>query len=227
MSANNLVKLSTVHWPPYTDEDAPGGGFITEILTAAYAEVGYQIKVSFIPWGRAVKDTRAGLYHGVFPAYYSEERSRQFTLSDSIATGELGFFSRSNPLVSYEKLEDLKPYKIGVVRGYVNTDEFDQANYLEKSPANTDEQNLRKLLKGRIDLAVVDKLTGTSLINSKIPEAKGKLSYIQPPLQVRKLFILFSKAEGQPGNLASLFNQGLAKMKTTGLYDKILVKYSE
>lgn len=225
-AAENTVRVVTVHWPPYTDEYAKMGGFVSEILAAAFKEVGYDIEISFIPWSRGLKDTKSGRFDALYPAYFSEERSIEFVVSQAVAEGELGFFTRSEHEIQYQRLEDLKSYKIGVVRGYVNTKDFDNAEYLTKSQANSDEQNLRKLLKGRVDLAVADRLTGSSLINTKIPEAKGKLKYIQPPLQIKELFVLFSKSKTANPKLAAAFNRGLTIIKNSGAYASIVAKYT-
>ncbi len=49
-------------------------------------------------------------------------------------------------------LEDLRPYKIGMTRGAAISPEFDSANYLHKEKVKHDSLNVKKLLKGRVDL---------------------------------------------------------------------------
>ena len=109
-------------------------------------------------------------------------------MSNSFAEGPLVFCKKKGADVSYKTLQDLKPYRIGVVRGYVNTPEFDAADYLRKDIANSDELNLRKLLKGRVDLVVIDKFTAQHILSTAIPEGVDAIEFLEPHLQEKPLY---------------------------------------
>lgn len=61
------------------------------------------------------------------PEYYSEDLKKDFILSAPFPEA-LGLFKKDKN-IQFKKIDDLKPYSIGVVRGYVNTAEFDAAAY--------------------------------------------------------------------------------------------------
>ncbi len=92
------------------------------------------------------------------------------------------------------KFTDLVPYKIGVGRGYANTEEFDAADYLKKEEATDTTTNIRKLLKGRIDLMIDSKKVVRNILNKHFPKEKDAVSVVEPALQSRGLHIGFSKA---------------------------------
>ncbi|MER8149753.1 hypothetical protein ABS241_20405, partial [Acinetobacter baumannii] len=67
---------------------------------------------------------------------------------------------RAGAPILWQQLEDLAPYRIGVVEGYVNTREFDTLmvnKRLNTFAVDEDLLNLRKLQRNRLDLAVIDR----------------------------------------------------------------------
>jgi polar amino acid transport system substrate-binding protein len=109
-----------------------------------------------------------------------------------------------------------------VVKGYINTEEFDKAPYLKKVEAETDEENLRKLAKGELDLIVIDKLVAQYLIKTKIPEASGTLDSIEPPLIIHPLFVVFPKKLPASGKRAKEFNKAYESMEKDGTIKAIM-----
>jgi len=224
-SSDRIIRLATLDWSPYVEEKLENYGFTSEIVSEVFRKAGYQVKIYFMPWARVMAEVKAGEYDAMYPAYYSEKRSRIYALSRPISEGPLVLCKRSDENIQYKTLMDLKPYKIGVVRGYVNTLEFDSAEYLTKKIVNNDKQNLLKLLAGRIDLAVIDKYTAKQIIKTDIPYAGGKLDFLEPPLENKGLYVGFSKEiKGYPKILED-FNQALDEMVKKGLINKIVKKH--
>ncbi len=82
-----------------------------------------------------------------------------FLFSDRIGRSALGLVERSSASVHWDEVTDLKKYFIGVVRGYVNTTSFDsmvEAGEIRVDESVSDLFNLRKVLAGRVDMAVAD-----------------------------------------------------------------------
>lgn len=222
---NTVLTLATLEWPPYVGEQLPGKGFTTAIVTEAFKRAGYEVKISFMPWARVIQEVQAGKYDAAYPEYYSEERLQNFWLSEAFATGPLGFYKRKADPISYTTLKDLQPYRIGVVLGYVNTPEFDAAEYLQKEAVNSDEQNLRKLLLGRIDLAVIDQFVAEYLIKTLIPEGADTLEFMNPPLKEQPLHVIFARQVAGSEEKLQAFNAALKTMREDGTLDRILEEY--
>ena len=220
-----VITLATLNWKPYVSEEMAGGGFTTEIVKQAFQRAGYEVEIAFMPWIRVLSEVKKGTFDAMYPAYYSESRSRVYGLSIPIANGPLVLCKRSDRRLGYRTLEDLRPYRIGVVRGYVNTPAFDAADYLEKEIVNSDKQNLLKVLTGRIDLAVIDKYTARQIIDTSIPKAQGKLDFMQPPLEVKPLHVGFSReCRGYRERLEAL-NQSLEAMEREGVIQEIHARH--
>ena len=224
-SADKTITFSTLNWEPYIGENLKNNGYVAEIAKKALAREGYNLEIKFYPWARTVKLAKLGKVDGYFPEYYSPEKETHFSFSDKFPGGPLGFFKKTGRDISYNKLKDLKSYNIGVVRGYVNTEEFDNANYLQKESARSDLINIRKLLSGRIDLMVADKFVGKYVLKEKLPNKVGDIEFVEPPLEYKPLYVAFVKSNNNHKKYVTAFNKGLQKIKEDGTLDKILSKY--
>jgi polar amino acid transport system substrate-binding protein len=219
------LRLSTLNWEPYIGEKLKEQGFVAEVVKKAYASEGYEVELTYLPWARVVAMAKNGEFDGYLPEYYAESLKKDFLVSDPYPGGPLVFFKRKGQNITFNSLNDLKPYTIGVVRGYVNTVEFDNASFLKKDPVRDDITNIKKLTAGRIDLMVADKFVGYHLIETQYPKAKGKLDVVEPVLEKKELYLCISKKTANSAKKLSAFNNGLKKLTSSGDLDKILKKH--
>jgi polar amino acid transport system substrate-binding protein len=204
-----IVRLSTLEWPPYVGQDLPGGGATTEVVRAAFGKAGYQIEVEFRPWKRAVDMVDKGTDQVIacFPAYHCTHLGG-FLASDPIGAGPLGF-------------------ALHTVLGYANTEASDakvRSGDIVAIQSVDDLTNLRKLQRKRIDAVVVDKFV---LEYMKITEPSLKaggdlLHFNAKPLADKALYVGFRPdADGQ--ETAAAFNAGLEQVEI----DSIVEPYFE
>ncbi len=212
------VYMTSLEWPPYSGKGLPHEGASIEIAKKAFNKAGYNFEVKFYPWKRTVQTARRDLnFIGYLPEYYSERIEKHFVFSEPIGTSPLGFMQHSDSPVEWETLSDLKGKRIGVVYGYVNTKEFDRmvANgELTVDYSVNDITNIRKMLRGRIDMAVIDRNVFRYLMNV-IPEFDGKqsmLSFNRKLLENRKLYACFRNSP-RGKRLCSEFNESLKKLE--------------
>ena len=194
-----------------------GGGALTLVLREAFRSVGYRLEVSYYPWSRAVAVAkRDPSFVGYFPEYYAKHIESQFIFSPAIGSGPLGFAERRSRPVSWRKLDDLTPYRIGVVQDYVNTEAFDKLvadRTLRADPATSDAQNLLKLAAGRLDLAVVDRHVMNYWLKHapELEPYQDVLQFNARLLENKQLFVCFRRDE-QGQRMAKLLAQGLARI---------------
>jgi polar amino acid transport system substrate-binding protein len=224
--AERVVSLAVAEWPPYVSHDLEAYGFTSEIVAEAFTRVGYTVKTSFMPWKRALHKVAEGAYDATYPAYYSEERTQLYAMSKPFFTAPMGFYKRKESPIAYQTLQDLQPYTIGIVRAYVNTAEFDAAAYLKKDIADDDEQNLKKLLKGRVDLIIIDKFTAQHILNTRMPEGKALLEFLEPPLDMKSFHLLVSRNIKDSEQTLHDFHRGLQEIVADGTISRILKKHN-
>ena len=242
------VTLATLEWEPYIGSGIPRYGLTAEIVTEAFKRTGYTVEIKFYSWTEALKLGEAGQVDGIFPAYHSKSREKHFAFSEPFADSPSGFYKKSTavagPNISQLKRSDeniifpadprvdqakvlsmMKQYTFGVVTGYVNTPEFDAATYLKKVKAASDEENLRNLINGRVDLIFIDRFVAKNIIVKKFPWHLQDYEFMQPPLAIKPLFIGFSKKSADHEQKLNDFNRGLEVVKADGLLKRLTEKY--
>lgn len=223
--AGEPLKIASLEWEPYIGPKMEGGGYVAEIMNEAFKKSGKAIQIDYLPWARAVKMAKDGEYAGYMPEYYSEDLKKDFILSAPFPGGPLGLFKKKTKNIQFKKIDDLKPYSIGVVRGYVNTAEFDAAAYLKKEEAKDDLTNFRKLSADRIDLVVCDKYVGEHILKAELGAAAAEIEFMEPPLENKDLYLCISKALPDGQKIIDDFNSVIKQMTDDGSIKKIMEKH--
>lgn len=227
-SADKVVNLTSLDWPPYSSKSLKQQGASVAVAKAAFKEMGYELKVSFYPWSRAVALAKSDKndYSGYFPEYYSDDTAKEFIYSEPMGSGPLGFAERKSNIIQWQQLSDLKESRIGVVQDYINTTEFDKlvaSKSLKISTTTSDTKNLLKLVNNRLDLAVIDKNVMNYLFKTDESLAKksSEAQFNMKILEDKKLFICFKKGkEGE--KLAAIYNEGLKKINISEIMQEFL-----
>ena len=248
LAEQKKITLATLEWEPYIGSKMPRHGLTAEIVVEAFKRIGYTVAIKFYPWTEALKLGETGEVDGIFPAYHSKSREEHFVFSEPFAESPLGFFKKSaavaGPNISQLKraeenivfpedprvdqtavLEMMKQYKFGVVKGYVNTPEFDAATFLKKVEAASDEENLRNLINGAVDLIFIDRYAAKNIIVKKFPWHLQDYEFMEPALANKPLYVGFSKKAADHQQKLKDFNRGLKIAKEDGLLKRLTEKY--
>ncbi len=198
-AAEQRAKLTSLEWPPYSSASLPGGGVSVEAARSVFAAAGWALDVEFLPWKRAVDTARSGGAQGYFPEYFDPTNS-EFSLSRPMGVSVLGFAEAVGKRFVWNDLHDLIALgPIGVVDGYANSVEFDEAvssGRLIVERVSEDLLNLKKLASGRIRAAVIDKRVMDFLITKTpaLAAAATSIVFNAKPLTEQKLHIAFRKS---------------------------------
>ncbi len=218
------IPIATINWPPYTSETFDHNGFICEIVEMACKEGQLSPSFKFMPIKRASHYTKKGKFAAVFP--YTDKDRDSFLLSDPFGGSALVFFKNKNtPAIPYKSIEDLKPYRIGIVLGHTYTKGFDEATYLNKDTAGNLEMCFKKLDKNRVDIVIADKFAATELLKSEFSKTVPQIEQIDPPFAIRPFYVAFSKNYPNVKNILHQFNIGLRKIKRDGSVNRVLEKH--
>lgn len=223
--AGEKVVLASLDWEPYIGQKLKNQGYVAELVKEAFKRKGYDLEIKYLPWARVIKMAKSGKYDGYFPEYFAESLKVDYHLSSPFPGGPLGFFKRKSDSVKFNKINDLIPYEIGVVRGYVNTKEFDEATYLKKQEGTDDLTNFKKLLKNRIDLVVADKFVGQYVMKTNMPDKADQVAFVEPPLENKDLYVCISKKAANSKKIYKAFQEGLKEITEDGTVKAILKKH--
>lgn len=206
-------------------------GSDTEIVVNVLQTMGYNPKIEMLPFLRADKHTRKGVYAAYYTFTMSEERSRFYYFSDPVSTVQDVFFKRKGDDIVWENLKDLKPYKIGVCKGYSYPSVFKQAvavKTLTTSPMVSEKcelLNFRMLRTKRVDLHICEVSVGQHLKSNQSPAFEG-IDFINRPVGGTRTFHMgISKKWPGAKRLTDDFNKELAKFVKEGKRKPIFEKY--
>lgn len=223
-----IIRLTTCNWQPYSGVNLTNYGFASELLTTIFNRLGYSVSIDILPWKRAMVMTEKGIYDVLYNAYNSEDREQKYGVSKPYINSQTYLCGMKHSSISFNILEDLKPYKIGVVAGYVNSEEFDRARFLDIDEAPSDLHNLKKLINGRVDLIVIDKYVAVYHIKTSpfLMAGVESFSFLDPPIKIQPVHAMFSKnVTGYKIRLTN-FNSELDTIIKEGIYKEILDKYN-
>ncbi len=219
------ISMLTVEWAPHYGSELPEQGLTTAVVKAAFKAGGHSSQVDFIPWSRALKEVEEGKADIVMGAYHNSDREKIYIFSDPIYFLELGLIARPGLGINrYQKLQDLTPYSIGISRGFANSEEFDAANYLDKQVASTPNLNIRKLFRGRIDMAVMN----YDLFRYEARKEGFCISdveFMEPPLETHGLYLMASRNIDDGEQIIQDFNRGLERIRKNGEFDRIVNRF--
>jgi len=233
-AAKPVVRLATLDWEPYIGQKLPDQGYTAALIREAFKDQGWDVKIEFYPWARALHLAKTGELDGLMPEYFNSSRKNEFVYSFPFRGGPLVLFKRkedafkfsTDPVKDQDRaLRALKDKRFGVVRGYLNTPVFDAAFYLKKDEASDDATNLRKLVYKRIDFAVIDQRVAEYLIRTQYPDYAGKLEPMQPALADNPLYIAFSLKAPNHNAARAAFDRGLSRMQKDGRVDALYKRY--
>jgi polar amino acid transport system substrate-binding protein len=223
------LTLVTDVWIPFENLSHPEApGFSTEVLRHVFNAMGQEAAFEEYPWARAAALVFSGERDALYTAFYNEERARFcFFPSESLARDKWVLFVRSDEAgkLRFTSLDDLKGYRIGVLRGASVSPEFwdfvRRESYVEE--VSSDEINFRKLEAGRVDYIVASYFNGSQLIGSLGLRDKV-VPLLSKSLKEDDLYVIFSKKRVTPGFVAA-FSAALHDFKQTDTFQAISRKY--
>lgn len=222
------VNLVTLEWEPFIGTKLKDDGFITKIVEESFRAAGYRdIQIDFYPWKRCMEMGKKGEVDGVIGAWFNEERAEQFYFSESMVTNKKMFFKlKESAVVSeYNSLKDLSNYRIGIIRGYTYSEEFDTADYLVKDEANDIKMLFKKLVGDRVDIVVASYYPTLYILEHELALFKPDVEVITPPLKEDPLYVIFPKQRENSSRIRDDFNKGLEIIQNSGKFDAILEEH--
>lgn len=216
-AAQGVMRLASLEWLPYVGAGLEREGWSSFVADTAARQFGYRAKVEYFPWTRAMQlGTRDPQYVGYFPAYYTEERARTCHFSAPIGSSTVGLaYLKSAPL-QWSSLQDLAGRRIGAVAGFSNGSAFDsmvREGKLLVDTSPSDMLNLRKLLAGRVDIVVIDKLALRYLLATEpgLARKRNQFAFHDKPLAELSLHVCFQRTPAGR-ELQQAFDQAIQSM---------------
>ncbi len=227
LQAGELKVVFSSYTPPYvfqaSESEAPG--ILVEIVQQAFAGTEYTIEPVFLPLGRGFKLLEEGKVDGLsistvdlnLKAHYSDIsiEYHNFAIGLEGVAQQIDAIDdlKGKSIIAFQKADTyLGDAFAAAVSG--NPDYIEMANQ---------ENQVHMLLKGRIDLAIMDRSIFMYYRNKLIREGKveAEANY--------RLYDLFApsryRAAFHDEKVRDLFNRGLQRLRESGQYEAIYTKY--
>jgi polar amino acid transport system substrate-binding protein len=210
-----------------TDYEKEGGALV-ELTIAAFKRVGYNVDIQYFPWKRALEKSLAGDFDLLLGAYYTKERELLLAYSEPIGKLDLCLVKRSEDDIRFTSLEDLKPYRIGLVRGAAVRPDFDLAarTFLNIEYVSILKYNIRKLLHRRIDLFVDKRFMVQKILREEYPDSIDKVDILSPPLRSFAFYNAFPRSRPSHLQYLNAFNKGLSQLRSDGTMIDIFAQHN-
>lgn len=226
-STNTTVKVAIGEWPPYTSKTLAHNGLLAHILSKALASEGIQPEFHFMDWESAFNKTAKGKYSLSLGWLKSPLRAQKMHFSEPISYVDLRFIHRADMDFTWEKLDDIKNLKVGIVLGYSYGKELDQFivnGYVRTTDYLSEKEALIGLANNEIDLYAADAIVAESIINQIPATLQKRLAIDEKSLSLSPIYLVSPKR--LDNSLIQKFNTGLARMKAQGEYTKILENFN-
>jgi len=218
--AGETIRLASGEWAPYQSENLKHSGVASRIVEEAFAISGIQVKFGYFPWNRSLNLVKKGKWDGTFLWFDTAERRKDFFISEPVVDIQYVFFHLNSYEFDWKKIEDLKGVKIGGTVGYNYGKAFQEAEKAQMISVvriDSDGQNFKKLLKGRIDIFPNDLDAGLEIIHKNFsPEQQKKFTYHRTPTRAAPHHLLLSKKVKTNEKMIELFNKGMKQLKEAG-----------
>ncbi len=225
------LKLATGTWDPFVGPHLEDGGPVAQIVTETIRRMGYEPELHFSSWDVAQHQVRRGDAFGSFPFIRTGDRDSLYEVSDSILTFDYVLFYNRDQL-NRETIfrEGLRPYRLGIVRGYELWPALTPAlsHFAGVDTFETSADAFRDLARGNgIDLLPEGDIAGRVLLDQ--PELRvdsEAFDYLDAADSsifgaVEGLHLLLQK-DRTGDRFLEAFNRSLTQVKKTSVYRRAL-----
>ena len=221
-------------WKPYQyrPSDDELTGLDVELVRAVTEQMGCMIHYQQMPWQRTLFEIeQGGLVNMAAGADKLPERVDYAYFSEPYRSETVYLFIRSDDAGEYdlERLADIprRGFRLGITAGYHYGERFDE---LMEKPAfaaqvetvRADQQNLEKLLLGRIDGFLADPVATAALLRGT--DHANRITSHPMTIKQEQIHVMFSRAAHSPG-IVSRFNEALQELREQGRVQAIMDRY--
>lgn len=224
------VGLVVAHYPPYIYDSRKKPGFLVDMVRKALSSQQIETKLYFSSWKRIERRELDKKPLLSFPYLHSAKRAARWHYSKPLIQAPTIIISHKANPVRWQRLEDLKPYIIGLSAGYHYGQDFEDYRVnLKAIQTGTDLENIRRLLNKRIQLFPTDPHVAIDILNNHFdPIQRANIHFEwQPELISEPLHAVCAKSFSLCSHILSKLETGFAQLKKGEEFQAIMRKIRE
>ena len=219
-------KVCTNDWPPFTMmESGEVRGIDADLLGLVLTNLGVSYEISLEPWKRCLYRMNNNDLDILLDAFYSEERAQImiYPSEPTVETSLVLFYAKARPY-SVNSVASLSGLRVGTEPGYAYAnDEFMSGSHFVREDAPSLEANFGKLMRGRVDLVITDRIVG--LYTAKTLGIESQIDYNPQSLFKNDSVYALIHRQSELAQRAAEFDAELKRVKASPEYQKILQRY--
>lgn len=223
-----VLRVSSDPWPPWIISEAgqKTRGIAVKTVEEIADRMGFKVEIEVFPFARALHNIMSGKNHDMMLMLSkTPEREAELLFTDPIFYDPYLFFFDSKRVndFAWQNLEDVKPFNVGVVRGFNYGEKWRMA--VEKYNIKTDKVvddtiNLKKLIHGRIDCALLAKTNAYFLIRNN-PKFNGRIKFNTKAVSINTYGFAVSRNSSFASMMPGI-NETISKLREDGTIDRIM-----
>lgn len=184
---------------PWVLKDRPGLNIVH--LKAVEQKLGVKIETFPLPWKRCQEDMREGKVDGIFHASFKTERLEigvypmvgdKPDAARAMMHDGYSLYRLKGNATQWDGKKITTSGAIGAQPGYSIVDQLKQLGVKVDEGTKTADDNMKKLLLGRVEAVALQTLEGDNSIRTN-PEFAAKIEKLTPPLVDKPFFLMLSK----------------------------------
>lgn len=227
LAVRTLTLVAEDDWYPYSaQQNGVSEGYAVELVRAAYAAVGVDVRFKVASFKSCMKQVEDGTELGCFDVNQDDDTRKRFIFPKEYLFVDTGgiYDMASSKQPDRITMHDLVGFRVGYTNGAVYGDYLDHAQGIQREFAMSDLSNLRKLIAGRQDYSLISTAVANYLFKT-YPDDFAVKPRLVGLVTNQKLYVGFSKKRPEAAEAASLLDEGLAKIRANGIYSKIEIEW--
>ncbi|MES2820507.1 MAG: transporter substrate-binding domain-containing protein [Pseudomonadota bacterium] len=228
--AADEIRIVTEELPPYNMTlDGQLTGMSTEVVQAVLKEVGVQASIQSMPWARAYDIALNSENVLIYSITRTAQREKQFKWVGIIAPMNWYLYAKPGRQIALQNLDDARRYQIATVKEdageqYLISKGFALGRNLQSN--NKYEYNYEKFKFDRVDLWISIELNALHLIRQAGDDpAQTVVRALHLPDVAGEAGLHMAFSPQTPDATVERFRQGLATIRSNGIYDAIARKW--
>ncbi len=197
-------------------------GMDYEIIHLIMKKIGIKFSIENESWNKVISQLRNGEIDFAWQFVQTPARQNMFYLVGPIRYSFHVFMVKNNSnMANWQKLSDFNQKRIGVVKNYNYTLEFDKYKGFSKIEFANNEELVTGLLEGYVDAIIGDYYT--LLYISRVHHYSSLIRFLHSSVRKIPRYVAFAKKNKEK---SILFNQALNNLINSKEYKNIIEKYS-
>ncbi|MVW74005.1 substrate-binding periplasmic protein [Pseudomonas xionganensis] len=227
LQAASLRLVTGDDYAPFTGQDLPGGGMLTQVVEAALQAQSRPYNMHWRPWNRGYLKTLQGEFDATFPYIKTPQREQVYLYSAPLFIAEQHIFSRADDPIEIDDPASLQGrrlcYPLGWAPPKVLQDMLDQGLLTRHSPTGLKEC-VRLLLLGRDDFFISDRRLGDAALRLAAVDT-SRLRRSERAISNSTLHLIVPRSHPYGPQLIETFDHGLRALQDSGRYQRLIDEY--